>query len=866
MRAERVFALLVVFSLLTSLSGAGEFFDWTVPPPKNPKGTVFTPQEREACFPTPRFTPDKSNIDTGRLHQAPKPGVHPRVYITPQDLPDIRRRIQESRAAGLAYQKLCAETKGFFVKGAEVAREEELVSHERPEAKVGALGEAEGLGGGDDGLELGEGPGNTVFQKTIAESLADGSATVDILNAGEKDFARLTITRMLALNALRALVDEDEKRGKRTAAALATYGALCLEQMKRGKAIGAYRPIHYLTCAYDYTAPFMSEEQRAPVRQAIAMSLTQPFRFLDGAMYGVGHPRPSHNWMSLVSQYIMCMAMAIEGEGTGIPGAGPEYVQQAIDTIAASATRWVHYFYDDTGASFEGLGKNQLNAFHYVALARRGNPLLFHPNVRRHLDSWLPSLLQPWGYQYTAHSGWGGSYNRLRTADLMPMKWLAPTDRKLDFVYRNAVHDDYSRVEAMDVLFATDVHGPKDWGKHAAWAKMPPGHISHGRAMINARSAWQQKALWLQFVVDQQYTAHMQTEIANFMLSSHGRAWAYFIHANDSVGASSYHSVLLVDGVQQGGLGRMVDARTNEIATFGTADWAPAYNGYVTGPDQKPSYNDFHPMQPLKAPFAESRTTEFSWRDPWQKVPVSADWKAKPRLALNHAWRTVGLVRGPRPYVLVLDDVEPADGQVHSFDWYMQLEDDIVVVKIENKEEKGFEFKDILLAGEADTTLPTEPGVAKSFGHRLLRKGARALLVRLLKSNVGKGRHSPAPGVLETYNNVPSWPNTTLRPVGKRLKIQTWAWNPDFMVLLYPHRHGEEIPKTTWEGKNKLQISFRQQIDLFEFSTLENGQPAFILKQTAGMGGKEKVFTLGHPVDEMETIMADDDDDEGLGL
>ncbi len=827
-------------------------FDWTVPPPKNPKGEIFTQAEREAFFPAPTFDPDTSGIEMSRLHPVPAPGMHPRVYITPADLPEIRKRIKTSKAARIAYQKLCKETEDFFYEGTEKEVQEVSVIHEKPE-----LGVFEDESG-DIGLDLEE-KESTYFEKSTVQALADGTANVGLLNGGKTaDGTRIGITRMLAANGLRALIDDDGKRGKRAAVALAHYGTLCVEQMEAGKGIGAYRPVHYLTLAYDYTAPFMTEEQKAPVRKAIAMGLTDPFRYLDGAMYGVGHPRPSHNWMSLVSQYIMCFAMVIEGEETGIDGIGPEYAAQAVKTIADSATRWVHYFYDDSGASYEGLGKSQLNVFHYVALARRGNLLLFHPHVRRYLDSWLPSLMQPWGYAITVHSGWGSSYKHIRPSEVLPMKFLAPDDRRIDFLYRNAVRDDYSEIDALDVIYAMDFKGPDDWEDHAGWAGLDTAHISKGRAMLNARSAWEKDAAWLQFVCDQQYTAHMQNEIGNFMFSSHGRLWAHFISANDSVGASSYHSVMLIDGIQQHGIGRMVSARANEIAAFATADWAPVYNGYVTAPDVYPSINDYHPLAPLEAPFSDSRNTGFSWRDPWTKTTVSEDWRAKPALELEHAYRTVGLVRGPRRYVLIMDDVRPKDGLTHSFDWYMQVPNDVVVARIENKNIKGFEFKDLILAGEADTSPP-----ANAFGHRGVKKGAPVLLVRLLRANVDKGRHSPMPGVLETYNNVPSWPNTPLRPVGKRIKIQTWAKNPDCLVMLYPHRMGEEPPKTTWLGKNKLQVTFDNQLDLFTFSKTEDGKPAFRLEQAAGIGRGDKRFSLGLKMDELDAVL-ENNEDKGL--
>lgn len=845
---------LLLSALLFSGIGAGarEPFDWAIPPPGNPKGDVFMPPERAAFFPTPEFEPDKSRIDMSRLRPAPAPGVHPRVYITPADLPEIRQRIKNSKAAAIAYRKLCEETEDFYYEGAEKEIEEETVIHGKPEPG--------GLDATDDDLGLGlEEKAETHFAKSRVQSLVDGTASLELLDGPTSDGARIGLTRTLAANGLRALLDEDEKRGQRAAAALAHYGTLCIEQMAAGKGIGAYRPVHYLTLAYDYTAPFMTEEQKAPVRKAIATGLTDPFRYLDGAMYGVGHPRPSHNWMSLVSQYIMCFAMVIEGEDTGIDGIGSEYAARAVETIAESATRWVHYFYDESGASYEGLGKCQLNVFHYLALARRGNPLIFHPHVRRYLDSWLPALMQPWGHVITAHSGWGASNKHIRSTEIMAMKLLAPNDRKLDFVYRNAAGDEYAKIDPLDVIYATDFQGPNDWEAHAEWAALDEAHISRGRAMLNARSAWKKDAAWLQFVCDQQWTAHMQNEIGNFFLSSHGRVWAHFISANDSVGASSYHSVMLIDGIQHHGLGRMVSARANEVAAFATADWAPVYNGYVTAPDIHPSINDYHPLAPLKAPFAESHTTEFSWRDPWAKTTIAADWRAEPALELDHAYRTVGLVRGPHPYVLVMDDIQPTDGGIHAFDWYMQVPNDVVIARIENKNIQGFEFRDLLLAGEADTS-PSDT----AFGHRAVEKGAPVLLVRLLRANLEKGRHSPMPGVLETYNNVPSWPNTSLRPVGKRLKIQTWAKNPAFAILLYPHRQGDELPKTTWENKETLRVTFRKQMDEFNFGHLPDGRPTFVLEHNLPRDRKQETFKFGVEVDLVDDVL--DEEDEGGGL
>lgn len=837
-----VAGLAPVFVVAMTATVLGQF-DWTcAPPPQPPAGwSVFAPAERNALFPPPQWQPDFRGIDRSRIRPVPPPGVHPRIYLTPDDLPELRLRVRTSKAAGVAYQRLCEATADFFHEGDWSAP-----------AKVAVIKEKPTLGGGkDDGFSL-EAQPDKVFHKTAMQRLVDGSATAEEYAGGDPrkgkpaEGLRVEIAPQLAMNALRALIDEDDQRGQRVAAALATYGRVCQQLMQQGKSIGAYRPLHALAQAYDYAFPFMSDAQRDVVRQAIATSLTNPYKYLDGAMYGVCHPRPSHNWVSLVTQHILMLSLAIEDE--------PGYNPAATEAMIQTSENWIHYWWGDNGCSYEGMGKNQLNADHYLALARRGRWLICHPHVRRAIDRFYPAILQPWGYQCTAHSGWGGSANRLRVRDVMALKFIAPEDPVVDFVWRNAAGDDYGQLEPMDVIFATDWTGDADWTTHARAAKLELNYLDPGRAMLCARDRWHPDGLWLQFVCDQQYTAHMQQEIGNFLLTAHGRLWAWFIHANDSVGASSHHSVLLVDGIEQTGLGRMVSQRSNDDACFATADWRPAYNQYVTAADQRPTINDHHPLAPIKAPFADWRG-EFDWRNGWLKRDPAPDWRAEPSLELKQAFRTVGLVRGPNPYVLIMDDVQPADGQVHHFAWYMQVPNDVVVASMANREINGFGFLDIVLTGSQDATMPPE-GWEREFGHLDVRKDAPCLLVRLLRVDTAKGRHSPTPGVLESYNNVPAWPNTELKPVGKRLRIETWSTAPGFVVLLYPHRRGDELPKTAWSAKGRqLQITFKQQLDTFQFEPAPDGKPRFTLRHGDIRQRRESLLKFGFDADIMEELV-----------
>jgi hypothetical protein len=61
--------------------------------------------------------------------------------------------------------------------------------------------------------------------------------------------------------------------------------------------------------------------------------------------------------------------------------------------------------------------------------------------------------------------------------------------------------------------------------------------------------------------------------------------------------------------------------------------------------------------------------------------------------------------------------------------------------------------------------------------------------------------------------------------IGKRLIIPSRAVEPNFKVLLFPYRHGEKLPKTTWnEGRTKLVVEWSDQTDEITFAETESGR------------------------------------------
>ena len=194
--------LIRAFLLLPALIAA-EPVDWDhIPTGEN----TFTPEWRDKYYPRPKWKPDFAGIDKSRVHPAPEPGVHPRVHITPADLPELRKRLKETKAGQIAYKHLEAMTDGFFFRGKRLPREEVKVLKGTPKLDVPD---------GDDDIEARDPDAKEddgkVFVKSWIEQLADGSAKAELFASTkeQKEGLRLLLSNVLVSNALRARIDDD---------------------------------------------------------------------------------------------------------------------------------------------------------------------------------------------------------------------------------------------------------------------------------------------------------------------------------------------------------------------------------------------------------------------------------------------------------------------------------------------------------------------------------------------------------------------------------------------------------------------------------------------------------------------------------
>lgn len=190
--------------------------------------TGYTVDELETWFPPLEIGFDLEGLAKDRFRPPPAPGVHPRIFFNPEDVPGLRRRIQETTVGRNTF----AAMKETVIK--------ELT-------------------------------GDKARYHTIYDSLSAGDPAD--FNVG--DSTRLTLC--MAQEAYRCLIEENDLDGRRVATAIATAAQIMREELARVNPTNDWQytisPIvgrDGLARCYDLAHRWMTDDQRALVRQTLA--------------------------------------------------------------------------------------------------------------------------------------------------------------------------------------------------------------------------------------------------------------------------------------------------------------------------------------------------------------------------------------------------------------------------------------------------------------------------------------------------------------------------------------------------------------------------------------------------------------------
>lgn len=823
----------------------------------------------ETIYPEiPASAHDLTGFDPALLGSpVPAPGVHPRILFSPADIPLLKRRLEQNKAG----QKALLETRFLL--------DQTLYDPASGEGKIYAK-----LVSGDisdltfltpeppkqiDSLLFTTPPRH--WFNGYTQSLTDSVHTAYLPN-------------LLAASAFQALLDNDATRGRATAAAIANYyrlrnpfiDAQAEEQQRlqlaprdHWRSIFAVAGGNNLAFCYDLAAPWMNEEQRDVLRHAIASATSGRLA------YGMNGPArwAETNWTGWDLELYLT-ALAIEGE----EGYDPSIQPAALRTLKG----YLQWGLSPQGTIFESNGKIGAG-FHYamltaIALARRGENQLGHPHLRQ-LPLAQAQLVVPSGEYLVNNGTWGNAnfpYGHFFTT-FFPREKIAAAANLLmrqnrpDLAAFDPEHHQRSLTAAVtkpssppaghpaDPPLAkinwrrltpltpahtmgptpydsADWRGTDDFAQARQSLDLPLDFTDPVHGLFTSRSSSDADALFLMFEARSNLSSigHQQHDAGHFYLAALGEMWG--VEAGAKSGFSHDHSNVRIDGLGLADVAypprvEFLGSTLTPAGAFATADISAAYNHGWVGPTQ------FQWTIPDAAtwkitPETDPDVVDFFrgtqhykmriWGDDFLKQNWGPTMRVESANPVASAFRTAGLVRGPHPYALILDDVDQGDGLPHDYDWVMQVPNSVRLADIE------------LPAGNPASAVLVKAAGGENFRMTDVQKtpaGTPALLVVALDEPVTVG-----PQLWNFYK-------ATEQPF--RLDVRTYTANKANQILtrtrlyvsrretalrsrlaLIPFKIGEALPKITWDAAStSATLQWPGQNDTLVFSAAKPADP-----------------------------------------
>ena len=791
--------------------------------------------------PSPKVdaTPDDRGFARDRLFGVPAPGVHPRILFSADDLPRIRARFAAD-AAGIG---MLAALRSQLAKGIGTPG-----TWEEQTFSALAAGDLDAFRVAYKESPEDDNPPGSGFRTNIPGRLFS-----------TRWGPRNPLLVAMEVQALVALIDDDAVAGQRAANALATYARYLSPKVDAANA----RPRHefhwsstrYLVpnevaYGYDWAWKWMTPAQRESLSSLIVRATV--------GKYTLGMDLPAHwrNWnhLGLTESYAACM-FAIEGE----PGDDP----RGRDRIFEVYRDYLSYGIDKLGFGTEGIGYQTLGIGHLssplLAFANRGRNLFTHPHWRRHTESWLVQAMQPFGGGWQSNSDLGNFAPSLSMLGLQ--KYLYPDSAGIDFVLRNhpliqkkewlKIAADANEAQWLTSVMpaATDT---REQAQREAAALVGGGLTFYDpeRGSLYTRTGWgvDDLVLHVDCRIDTTFATHDHADRGQFTLAALGRAWACDGFRDTE---SKFHNLVTIDGRGQGYFatpGRWIAAEDTPEATTAIVDAKYCWDWQWT----KSMFNESRASLAGRAqdwgidPAArqQARIPITAWEpDPTPSVDAyyrgfathelgdprmwddEDGWQLRsPWYPVQKAFRTVTLARGKHPYVLVVDDIRKDDVE-HLYEWRMNMPPDIAAVSINGA--------DILLGDRTTARAPADNNYGFQGKTDLApAKGDRLLLVRTLdlgSPELPTFQPTPMVATIE-YKKTADEHQFTGRSMGlgTQVIIGSRSVEPAFVVLLFPHRQGDELPQTAWNAdKTRLTVTWKDQSDTYAVFTNPEGRRVF---------------------------------------
>jgi hypothetical protein len=597
------------------------------------------------------------------LSAVPPVGVHPRVLMSPEDLPGWRREVIQTYRG-----------RTFFAKRFTSKRIDTLAGID-PDASEDELLAAYPHSGPGDNHDL-------LF------------ATLDVVY--HQDAARAEHVCRSVASFARVLLARQKDESKWGTIERDIGGIRGLDGIPAGLGHLWYRGGSDFALAYDYLHDFMTAAQRDVCRRALSAATR------DLVCWGMGFPRGRavSNWYGYHGE-LGPMLLAIEGE----EGYRPEQWERFRQAIRD----WVDvHIYETGGSNEDGYTANTAlreGQFTLLAMARRGENYFTRPRIRNYWR-WVVLSLVP-----GEDTGETVGYSSCRVApyESAPVlaRWISPGDKNVNFFLRQYKGPDYSRQNRwqyapMSTLFCMNWEDTEALPLDMAELDLPITAVFPYQGLFITRSDWSSDASYLNMLArhDAWYDRHENVDRGRFVFAALGRRWAVdrpWAQAPRSVD----HSLVHIDGLAQAeapvGRGKAPNARLVQYGDVGD-DESPGVLSYSVM-DLKNAYDWLWThswTRPGNGWEPETRSFQelgWIWKRPGQPEALHGEddedaprynfmglnlWRA-PNNPVEHCWRTGVLVRGPHPYALIVDDVQKDDHD-RDYDWTMPVPDDVEFV------------------------------------------------------------------------------------------------------------------------------------------------------------------------------------------
>ncbi len=803
-----------------------------------------TPEQRaaldgpETVWPTtPKSEYDYTGFNKSLLgSKVPPPGVYPRVLFSPQDVPVIAARIKSTKIGQMGLM----EMDYLFRK-----------SWWDPNTSDGqifqklAAGDMAGLDwdvppdtapNGYPSIFKGEKAG--IFNTHVAyvpECLTDMALLC--LLTGDEAHGRMAAAAIVNYYKLREpLLDENQAtsdtefggthaRPDGTPVAMNGNGGETTWRTNQG--VIAHMN---LGLSLDFAGKWMTDDQKQTMYRIIAKATygkraygqDGPIRFRDV------------NWVAWDLPDFLAVT-AIEGQ--------PGFDQEVYDSNYDTARAYLDWGIDDSGVIYESNGKTpgalQFETLSMVALARRGENLFGHPHYRKFLTGQV-QMTSPTG-RVVVNSGTQYvpfSQEHLSLQFVNEVRAFFPNERAADYLldqpksgesaggglrgwhiadftpdtFRAALPS-VQRLRLPSPTYPGFVQGvlyDSDWSPASrADLNLPLDFNAPGHGVFSSYSDRTPEAAWINMMVRPDHylgAGHHHADAGMIHFSSGGVDW--FTQTQfDQIYDGKYYNIVQVDGhsepesmpgIANGyqGAATYLGAQTSADGGFATADLTYSYSWrWLTQPpqawpdDAKTMGWEMDPSPQIQKMFAG--TARYKMR-PWWASYTYSNYIATSRVPFNpmrYVYRTAGLVRGPHPYGVVVDDLKKDDG-THLYQWVAMLNGGVWQAQVDGLApgQAALAYRSSDDDNGPKTDAP-RPEIVPQAGESLLLVcplGATSDDAAVPTTQVTT---EPGPvdkkGTAQFYN---------------RLAIAHQGQDAHFKVLLIPFRAGDTLPKVTYDA------------------------------------------------------------------